>query len=110
MAQSISGAYFVSAANSIFDNYLLQTLARIAPQIDAAEILYIGVSEVASVYKGEQLTLVREAYMAGIKDVFAFALAGTALTVVLALLIPFKRLPSHETKEAEDKEAAVKGP
>lgn len=46
--------------------------------------------------------------MAGIKDVFAFALAGTALTVVLALLIPFKRLPSHETKEAEDKEAAAK--
>ncbi|KAJ6125185.1 hypothetical protein N7471_012502 [Penicillium samsonianum] len=107
-AQSISGAYFVSAANSIFNNYLLQTLARIAPQIDSAEILYIGVSEVVNVYKGEQLTLVREAYMAGIKDVFAFALAGTALTVVLALLIPFKRLPSHETKEAEDKEAAAK--
>ncbi|KAJ6071513.1 hypothetical protein N7499_009527 [Penicillium canescens] len=81
MAQSISGAYFVSAANSIFNNYLLQTLARTAPQIDSAEILYIGVSEVANVYKGEQLTLVRDAYMVGIKDVFAFALAGTALTV-----------------------------
>ncbi|KAJ6083574.1 hypothetical protein N7467_007709 [Penicillium canescens] len=110
MAQSISGAYFVSAANSIFNNYLLQTLARTAPQIDSAEILYIGVSEVANVYKGEQLTLVRDAYMVGIKDVFAFALAGTALTVVLALLIPFKRLPSHETKKAEDKEAAAKAP
>ncbi|KAJ6019309.1 hypothetical protein N7522_001376 [Penicillium canescens] len=110
MAQSISGAYFVSAANSIFNNYLLQTLARTAPQIDSAEILYIGVSEVANVYKGEQLTLVRDAYMVGIKDVFAFALAGTALTVVLALLIPFKRLPSHETKKAEDKEAAAKTP
>jgi hypothetical protein len=110
VAQSISGAYFVSAANSIFNNYLLQTLARTAPQIDSAEILYIGVSEVANVYKGEQLTLVRDAYMVGIKDVFAFALAGTALTVVLALLIPFKRLPSHETKKAEDKEAAAKAP
>jgi hypothetical protein len=109
VAQSISGAYFVSAANSIFNNYLLQTLARTA-QINSAEILYIGVSEVANVYKGEQLTLVRDAYMVGIKDVFAFALAGTALTVVLALLIPFKRLPSHETKKAEDKKAAAKGP
>ncbi|CAI7641143.1 unnamed protein product [Penicillium viridicatum] len=68
MAQPISGAYFVSAANSMFDTYLLETLARIAPKIDAAKVLYIGVLEVASVYKGEQSTLVREAYMAGIKE------------------------------------------
>ncbi|KAJ5498103.1 Major facilitator superfamily domain general substrate transporter [Penicillium expansum] len=108
MAQSISGAYFVSAANSIFNNYLLQTLARIAPQIDPAEILHIGVSDIANLYKGEQLNLVREAYMAGIKDVFAFALAGTVLTVVFSLLIPFKRLPSHQTKKTEDIEASTK--
>lgn len=108
MAQSISGAYFVSAANSIFDNYLLQTLARTAFQIDSSKILYIGVSELTNVYKGKQLSLIRDAYMVGIKDVFAFALAGTAFTVVLALLIPFTRLPSHETKKAEDKEAAAK--
>lgn len=108
MAQSISGAYFVSAANSIFDNYLLQSLAQTAPQIDSAEILYIGVSEVANVYEGEELVMIRDAYMVGIEDVFAFALAGTAVTVVLALLIPFTRLPSHEAKKAEDKEAAAK--
>lgn len=108
MAQSISGAYFVSAANSIFNNYLLQTLARIAPQIDPGEILHIGVSDIANLYKGEQLNLVREAYMAGIKDVFAFALAGTVLTVVFSLLIPFKRLPSHQTKKTEDIEASAK--
>lgn len=108
MAQSISGAYFVSAANSIFDNYLLQTLARTAPQIDSSDILYIGVSELTKYYEGGQLALIRDAYMVGIEDVFAFALAGTVLTVLLALLIPFKRLPSHETKEVEDKEAAAK--
>jgi hypothetical protein len=44
--------------------------------------------------------------MVGIKDVFAFALAGTTLTVFLALLVPFKRLSSHDIKEVEDKEAA----
>ncbi|KAK5807057.1 hypothetical protein VI817_001315 [Penicillium citrinum] len=108
MAQSISGAYFVTSANSIFDNYLLQALARTAPQIDSADILFIGVSELTNVYEGEELAVIRDAYMVGIKDVFAFALAGTALTVVLALLIPFTRLPSHETKKAEDKEAAAK--
>lgn len=108
MAQSISGAYFVSAANSIFNNYLLQTLARTAPQINSADILYIGVSELTNYYKGEQLALIRDAYMVGIKNVFAFALAGTAITVILALVIPFTRLPSYETKKAEDKEIAAK--
>jgi hypothetical protein len=108
VCQSISGAYFVSAGNSIFNNYLLQTLAVTAPHLDSAEVLYIGVSELQNAFQGEELALVREAYMVGIKDVFAFALAGAALTVVLALVIPFKRLPSHEAKSAEDKEAAAK--
>ncbi|CAI7654479.1 unnamed protein product [Penicillium pancosmium] len=108
MAQCISGAYFVSAANSIFGNYLLRTLARTAPQIDSSDILYLGVSELTKYYEGEQLALIRDAYMVGIKDVFAFALAGTVLTVFMAILIPLKRLPSHETKEVEDKDAAAK--
>ncbi|KAJ5726216.1 uncharacterized protein N7483_007573 [Penicillium malachiteum] len=95
---------------AIFDNYLLQTLARTAPQIDSAEILYIGVSGLTNVHKEEQLALIRDAYMVGIKAAFAFALAGIALTIVLALLIPFATLPSHETKKAEDKEAAAKTP
>lgn len=67
-------------------------------------------SELTNDYKGEELALIRDAYMVGIKDVFAFALAGTAFTVVLVLLVPFMRLPSHETKRAEDKEAAAKPP
>ncbi|KAL4811310.1 major facilitator superfamily domain-containing protein [Aspergillus unguis] len=108
MCQSISGAYFVSAGNSIFNNYLLQTLAVTAPQLNSAEILYVGVSELKNEFEGEELRLIREAYMVGIKDVFAFALAGACLTVVLAMIVPFKRLPDHEAKKAEDKEAAHK--
>ncbi|KAL4987322.1 major facilitator superfamily domain-containing protein [Aspergillus falconensis] len=108
MCQSISGAYFVSAGNSIFNNYMLKTLAVTAPQLSPSEILYMGVAELKNAFHGEELALIRQAYMVGIKDVFAFALAGACLTVVLALIVPFKKLPDHEAKKAEDKEAADK--
>jgi hypothetical protein len=39
--------------------------------------------------------------MVGIKDVFVFALAGAAFTVLIAAVIPFKRLPGHGEKVNE---------
>jgi hypothetical protein len=78
VCQSISGAYFVSAGNSIFNNYMLKTLSVTAPRISSFEILYMGVTDLKNAFHGKDLALIRQAYMVGIKDVFAFALAGPA--------------------------------
>ncbi|KAK8139453.1 MFS transporter [Apiospora sp. TS-2023a] len=112
MCNSISGAYFVAAAQSLFSNRLLETLAVMAPSIDPAKVLITGATEIQDVFAGEEeLRLVREAYMVGIKDVFAFSTAGTALTVVIAMIIPFRRLPpSHDddaTEEQKEEDAAA---
>jgi hypothetical protein len=101
VCNSISGAYFVTAAQSIFANRLLQTLASTAPNIDAARVLATGASEIQRVFSGEELAAVLNAYMVGIKDVFAFSLAGAAFTVVVALVIPFKKLPAHDKTKTE---------
>jgi len=101
VCNSISGAYFVTAAQSIFANYMLKELATHAPNIDPVQVLTTGASEVSRVFQGADLTAVHKAYMAGIKDVFAFSLAGAAFTVLLSLAIPFKRLsapPAAPTK------------
>ena len=108
VCQSISGAYFVSAGNSLFNNIMLRRLTVTAPHLSPSQILYMGVTELKNVFRGEELALIRQAYMVGIKDVFAFALAGTVASVVVALVVPFERLPGHEDKMAEDKEAAGK--
>jgi hypothetical protein len=92
----------VAAAQSVFSNRLLSTLAEIAPGIDPAKVLITGASEINKVFSAEELVHVRAAYMVGIKDVFAFSMAGAALTVLLALIIPFKSLPSHEATEKTD--------
>lgn len=108
MCNSISGAYFVAAAQSVFSNRLLSTLAEAAPNIDPAQVLLTGAAEINKVFSGEDLVQVKAAYMVGIKDVFAFSMAGAALTVLIALVIPFKRLPSHDA--VEKKEADVAAP
>ena len=107
MCNAISGAYFVTAAQSIFANRLLQKLANTAPNIDAAKVLATGASEIQRVFSGGDLAAVLDAYMVGIKDVFAFSLAGAAFTVVLAFVIPFKKLPSHDNKKTQEKEASA---
>ncbi|KAJ5635558.1 HC-toxin efflux carrier TOXA [Penicillium longicatenatum] len=115
MCNSISGAYFVTAAQSIFANYMLKELASNAPNIDPAQVLGTGASEISHVFHGAELAAITKAYMAGIKDVFAFSLAGAALTVVLSLLIPFKKLPDPaaapaKTEQVDEKNDATDFP
>lgn len=95
MCNALSGAYFVTAAQSLFANRLLKTLASTAPDIDAVRVLATGASELHHVFEGESLRAVVVAYMAGIKSAFTFSLAGAALIAVVALAIPFKKLPTH---------------
>ena len=103
VCQAISGAYFVAAAQSLFANLLLHTLAQTASNIDAVQVINTGATEIQHVFNGDDLDAVLKAYMIGIKDVFAFALAGGALAVLLALMIPLRRLPDHGNKETQAK-------
>jgi len=115
VCNSISGAYFVTAAQSIFANYMLKELASNAPNIDPVQVLSTGASEISHVFHGAELAAVTNAYMAGIKDVFAFSIAGAAFTVVLSLLIPFKKLPDlaaapAKTEQKDEKNDATDFP
>ncbi|TVY37366.1 Dehydrocurvularin exporter [Lachnellula subtilissima] len=107
MCNSVSGAYFVTAAQSIFANRLLQRLASTAPNIDAAIVLATGATDIQRIFSGGDLVAVLDAYMSGIKDVFAFSMAGAAATAVIALAIPFKKVPSNESRKTEEKVATA---
>jgi hypothetical protein len=112
VCNSISGAYFVTAAQSIFANYMLKELASNAPNIDTVRVLTTGASEISHVFQGADLAAVHKAYMVGIKDVFAFSLAGAAFTVLLSLAIPFKKLPDPaaapaKTEQKDEKNGAI---
>jgi hypothetical protein len=95
VGNTISGAYFVTAAQSVFGNRMLQALASNAPNIDGNVVLNTGASQLQLFFSGTDLIHVLDAYMVGIKDVFAFSLAGTAFCAVLTLAVPFIKLPDH---------------
>ncbi|KAL5340613.1 major facilitator superfamily domain-containing protein [Aspergillus crustosus] len=98
LCQTLSGAYFVAIAQSLFANRMLQTVLSSAAHLDPAQVLGAGASELRDVFSGDDLREVVNAYMVGIKDVFAFSLACAALAVLLSLIIPFERLPDHGEK------------
>ncbi|OIW29104.1 putative MFS transporter [Coniochaeta ligniaria NRRL 30616] len=102
MMQALSGTYFILIAGSIFANRMLHRLETTYPSIDAAKVIATGASELQKVFHGADLAAVVDAYMDGIKDVFAFSLAASAVTVLVALVVPFKRLPDHSEKKTTD--------
>ncbi|RMZ39429.1 MFS transporter [Aspergillus flavus] len=102
MCQTLSGAYFVAIAQSLFANRMLQTVLTSASHLDPALVLGTGASELQKAFGGDDLTAVIAAYMVGIKDVFAFSLACAAFSVLLTLIIPLKKLPDHGKKPATE--------
>jgi hypothetical protein len=108
VCQTLSGAYFVAIAQSLFANRMLQTVLSSAGHLDPARVLSAGASELQDVFTGDNLKQVINAYMVGIKDVFTFSLACAAFAVLLSLIIPFKRLPDLGKKDnPATEEAAV---
>jgi hypothetical protein len=100
---SISGGYFVTAAQSLFANRLLYSLATTGPSIIPGLVLSTGATELHRVFSGPDLLAILSSYMAGIKDVFAWSLAGAAFTAVLALVVPFKKMPPVEDGPTKEK-------
>ena len=100
--QALSGTYFILVAQSIFANRMLQTLEVTYPDIDPGRVISTGASEIQLVFQGRELAAVLDAYMVGIKDVFAFSLAASVVTVLVALAIPPRRLPDHGSEKKVD--------
>lgn len=78
---------------------MYRRLAATAPEISASSISKAGAAGLRNTFKGQGLASVLDAYMAGIRNVFIFAIAATAASVLVALLIPPTRIPSPEGKK-----------
>jgi MFS transporter, DHA2 family, glioxin efflux transporter len=79
--QTMGGALFVSGAQSIFANRVLQTLPTNAPGIDPAQLLAIGATQLRESFSPAQLPGILESYITGLRAAWALgiALAGVSL-------------------------------
>ncbi|KAJ5143534.1 uncharacterized protein N7515_002321 [Penicillium bovifimosum] len=81
-AQTLGGAVFVSVAQNVFQNQLVQNLARYAPNEDAAKLISAGATMLRNVVSGDALGRVLVAYNAAIVQTFYVAVAMGALSLV----------------------------
>lgn len=82
--QTIGGAFFISAAQAVFANRLLDRVLVTAPTADPGLVIATGASELTSVFDAEQIDGIRVAYMAGLKGAHIIAIATACLAFVVA--------------------------
>ena len=103
--QTIAGAVFVSSAQSLFTNKLVQVVPKYAPGLDPRIVVATGATELRRTFSAEDLPGVIRAYMEGLKDAYilGIALGGTAfLVAVLVLLFDRKRLGLEQKETTND--------
>ena len=104
--QHVGGSLAVPAAQSIFTNLLLNNLPKYAPGVDAQLIASLGAADFRDAITPDQLGGVLQAYMQGLKGVFALATALLAASVPFVFFLKWENLrldekiPLAETPES----------
>jgi len=90
--QTIGGSFFVSAGQTAFENTLIGSLATYAPEINPAQVIVTGATEIRNVFPAKDVPGILLSYLAGLHGVFAMTIALAGLTVVVAGFAPWRRI------------------
>ena len=99
--QTIGGALFVSAGQSGFENKLLHSLATNAPSVTPAQIIATGASALLSTFHGDVLNGILRSYIDGLQVAFAIGVALAGLSIIPALLSPWKKIDASKLMKGE---------
>jgi hypothetical protein len=97
---TIGGAFFISAAQCAFNNQLIRELARRLPEIDPAVVLATGATRIRQDFPASQVPIVLEAYMVGLKAVFAVMIAAYGISSLVSVFGSWERLDEEKLKAA----------
>ncbi|GAB7323540.1 hypothetical protein MBLNU13_g07047t1 [Cladosporium sp. NU13] len=64
---TVGGAFFVSAAQSAFNNQMIKELAKRLPEIDPRIVLATGATQIRHAFPASQVPVILDAYMVGLK-------------------------------------------
>lgn len=98
----IGGSFFVSAAQAAFNNRLIATLASTAPEIDPATVLGTGATQIRLAFTAAQVPFLVDAYMSGLKVVFAIAIAAFGVSILVGCCGSWKKLHAKEVDTAHE--------
>jgi hypothetical protein len=99
----VSGAYGVSATDSVLNNILLKKLVHYVSHLHPEEVLAVGATGIDGAFQGDELIGVQKAFLDGVRASLVLTVAFLGVAVLWALtprwpgrLIP----PTPKTEEA----------
>lgn len=97
---TVGGAFFVSAAQSAFNNQMIKELARRLPEIDPGMVLATGATQIRHAFPASQVPVILDAYMVGLKAVFAVMIAAYGVSTLVSVFGSWERLDEEKLKAA----------
>ncbi|PSR83630.1 major facilitator superfamily domain-containing protein [Coniella lustricola] len=99
--QLLSGALSVAATQSVLLNRLLASAAKRLPNISRETIISTGATDLGRVFTGDELLVIRECYLDGLRAAWAVAIAFAGLALLTGLSLGFKTIekPSQTGNE-----------
>jgi MFS transporter, DHA2 family, glioxin efflux transporter len=91
-AQTIGGAFFVSAGEAAFTNTLIGKLPVTAPSVDPANVVSVGVTLIRATFAADIVPGIVQAYMDGLKVDYAIAIASAGIAVGISGLSKWRNL------------------
>ncbi|KAL6882328.1 putative efflux pump antibiotic resistance protein [Trichoderma longibrachiatum] len=98
--QTVGGAIWVSASQSIFVNRMLIAVPQFAPGVDPTQVVSTGAGELRDVFGPEQIVGVLTAYLTGIRAAYMLSCAVVGASLLVGMFLPWKRLDTDALKEA----------
>jgi MFS transporter, DHA2 family, glioxin efflux transporter len=95
---TIGGAFLFSACQSAFANRLIHNLATTLPDINPFSVLGVGATDIQDAFPPAQVPAVVDAYVAGLKNVWAITIAGFGMATLIGFLGSWKKILSDESK------------
>ena len=92
----VGGSFFVSASQSALNNQLLKAIATHLPEVDPGLVLATGATDIRRVFDAAQVPIVIDAYMTGLRTVFAITIAAFGLAALIGVFGSWKKLHSKE--------------
>lgn len=101
--QIIGGSFAVSAAQAAFGNTLVKKLPITAPNVEPGAVLAAGATQLRTIFPPEQIQGILEAYVSGLRVVFALSTGLVGISFLFALMPRWEKLrpvPKEEAMEA----------
>ena len=91
-AQTIGGAFFVSAGQAALSNILISHIKTYDPTVNPQLLLATGATQLRDVFSAEQMVGILEAYMDGLHAAFAIGITLAGLATFISLASEWRNL------------------